>query len=69
MKVDAESLGDDALEIDPPPTHDAVLLTIRTVLHDLRKLSQLFRRQARLRTFRPVVADSGIPLSVNQQSL
>jgi hypothetical protein len=48
MKVDAEPLGDDALEVEPTPAHDPVLLTIRTRLDDLRKLSQLFRGQARL---------------------
>jgi hypothetical protein len=42
MKVDAEPLGDDALEIDAPPPDDAIFLTIRASLHDLRKLSQLF---------------------------
>jgi hypothetical protein len=41
MKVDAEPLGDDALEVDPPPAHDAVLLTIRASLDDLGQLSQL----------------------------
>src|SRR6202035_116781 len=41
MKVDAEPLGDDALEVEPTPAHDAVLLTIRTGLDDLRQLSQL----------------------------
>ena len=30
MKVDAEPLGDDALEVEPTPAHDLVLLTIRT---------------------------------------
>ena len=29
VKVDAEPLGDDPLEIDPTPAHNAVLLTIR----------------------------------------
>ena len=38
VKVDAEPLGDDALEVDPPPAHDAVLLTIRPGLDDLREL-------------------------------
>ena len=58
MKVDAEPLGDDALEVDPPPAHDAVLLTVRTGLDDLRELSQLLRRQARLGTLRPVVDEA-----------
>ena len=34
---------------------DAIFLAVRAGLSDLRKLSQLFRRQARLGTFRPVV--------------
>ena len=38
VEVDAEPLGDDALEVDPPPAHDAVLLTIRAGLDDLREL-------------------------------
>jgi hypothetical protein len=29
VKVDTEPLGVDALEIDPSPAHDAVLLAIR----------------------------------------
>jgi hypothetical protein len=41
MKVDAEPLGNDALEVDPPPAHHAVDLTIRTGLDDLRELDQL----------------------------
>ena len=43
VKVDAEPLGDDALEVDPPPAHDAVFLAIRASLDDLRELSQLLR--------------------------
>jgi hypothetical protein len=43
MKVDPEPLGDDALEVDPTPAHDAVLLTIRSGLDDPRELSQLLR--------------------------
>jgi hypothetical protein len=35
MKVDAEPLGDDALEVEPTPAHDAVDLTIRARLDDL----------------------------------
>jgi hypothetical protein len=42
MKVDAEPFGNDTLEIDAPPPHDAIFLTVRASLHDLRKLSQLF---------------------------
>ena len=55
MEVDAEPLGNDALEIDTPPAHDAVFLALRASLDDLRKLSQLLLGQARLGTFRPVV--------------
>src|ERR1700727_482464 len=58
MKVDAEPLGDDALEVEPTPAHDAVLLTIRTRLDDLRELSQLLRRKTRLGTLRPVVDEA-----------
>src|SRR6202453_4374001 len=58
MKLDAEPLGNDALEVDPPPAHDAVDLTIRTGLDDLRELSQLLHRKARLGTLRPVVDEA-----------
>src|SRR5271155_32461 len=58
MKVDAEPLGDDALEVEPTPAHDPVLLTIRTRLDELRELSQLLRRKARLGTLRPVVDEA-----------
>ena len=44
MKLDAEPLGDDALEIDPPPAHDAIFLTIRASLDDLRELGPLLLR-------------------------
>src|ERR1700729_844068 len=58
MKVDAEPLGDDAFEVKPTPTHPPVLLTIRTRLDELRELSQLVRRKARLGTIRPVVDEA-----------
>src|SRR6202167_2902225 len=58
MKVDAEPLGDDAFEVKPTPTHHPVLLTIRTRLDELRELSQLVRRKARLGTIRPVVDEA-----------
>ena len=55
VKVDPEPLGDDPLEVDPPPAHDAVPLAIRAGLDDLRELGQLLRRQTRLGTLRPIV--------------
>ena len=55
MKVDAEPFGDDALEVDPPPAHDAVPLAIRTGLDDPGELSQLLFRQAGLGALGPVV--------------
>ena len=58
MKVDAEPFGNDTLEIDAPPPDDAIFLTVRAGLNDLRKLSQLFLRQAWLGTFRPVVDEA-----------
>src|SRR5271154_4144450 len=58
MKVDAEPLGDDTLEVEPTPAHDAIDLTIRTCLDDLRELSQLLRRKARLGTLRPIVDEA-----------
>jgi hypothetical protein len=50
VKVDAEPLGDDTLEVEPTPAHDAVDLTIQASLDDLRKLSPSLRRKARLGT-------------------
>ena len=41
--VDAEALGDDPLEIDPPPAHEAVDFPIRTCLDDPGELGQLIR--------------------------
>jgi hypothetical protein len=64
MKVDAEPLGDDALEVDAPPAHHAIFLTVRAGFHDLRELSQLFHRQARLGTFRAFVDEALRPRSV-----
>ncbi len=58
MKLDAEPLGDDALEVDPPPAHDAVDPTIRAGLDNLCELSQLLHRKARLGTLRPVVDEA-----------
>jgi hypothetical protein len=58
MKVDAEPFGNDTLEIDAPPPDDAIFLKVRAGLHDLRKLNQLFLRQARLGTFRPTSENS-----------
>jgi hypothetical protein len=58
MKLDAEPLGDDSLEVDPPPAHDAVDMTIRAGFDDLGELSQLLRRKARLGTLRPVVDEA-----------
>ena len=57
MIVDVEALGDDALKVNPAPSHDAVGFPVRTHLDDLRQLIQLFRRQARRRTIRPVVEE------------
>jgi hypothetical protein len=48
MKVDAEPLGDGPLEIDAPPPNDAIFLTVRATLDDLRELGQLLFRQAGL---------------------
>jgi hypothetical protein len=64
VECDAEPLGDDALEVDPPPTHDAVLLTIRTGLDQGGELGQLRRRQTRLGTLRPVVDEALGPRDV-----
>src|SRR5258708_33801068 len=68
MKVDAEPFGNDTLEIDAPPPDDAIFLTVRARLHDLRKLSQLFPRQTRLGPFRPVVDEALRPRSLQQRN-
>ena len=53
--VDAEPLGDDALEVDPPPAHDPVFLAVKASFHNLSELGQLVLRKARLGTLGPVV--------------
>jgi len=58
MKVDAEPFGDDTLEVDPSPAHDAVDLPIRACFDNLRELSQLIQRKARLGTLGPVVDEA-----------
>src|SRR6202042_2511849 len=58
MKVDAEPLGDDAFEVKPTQTPRPVFLTSRARLDELRELSQLVRRKARLGTIRPVVDEA-----------
>jgi hypothetical protein len=45
VEVDAEPLGDDPLEIDTPPAHDAVSLALRASLGDPRKLGHLLGRK------------------------
>src|SRR4029077_15004416 len=64
MKVDAEPFGNDTLEFDSPAPADAIFLTARAGLNDLRKLSQLFLRQAWLGTLRPVVDEALRPRNV-----
>src|SRR6202020_1644382 len=64
MKVDAEPLGDDAFEVEPTPAHDAVLLTIRTRLDDLRELSRLLRRKTRFGPRHPVGEEAPQPRPV-----
>ena len=41
VDVDAERLGDDALEINTPPAHDAVFLAVRASLDDSGDLGHL----------------------------
>ena len=55
VEHDPEPLSDDPLEVEPPPAHHPVLLTIRAGFDDLRELSQLLIREARLGTLGPVV--------------
>jgi hypothetical protein len=59
MKVHPEPLGDDALEVDPVPAHNAVLLTIRTGLGGPGELGKLLR-EAGFRAIDPVsISPSG----------
>ena len=55
MELDAEPLGDGALEVHPAPTHDAVLLAIGASLDRDGKLGQLLGRQTGPGTVRPIV--------------
>ena len=55
MEVDVEPLGDDTLEIDTPPAHDAIFLAVWASLDDSGDLGHLLGRQTRLRAFGPVV--------------
>ena len=57
---------DDALEVDPPPAHDAVDFVVRARLCDLGELRQLIRRLARRRTARPVVDEPIWPEAVKR---
>ena len=41
VEVDAEPLGDDTLEIDTPPAHDAVFLALRARFDDSGDLGHL----------------------------
>lgn len=50
--------GDDPLEVDLTPAHDAVFLPIPAGADDLRQLSRLLRRKAKLGTLRPAVDDA-----------
>ena len=47
--VDAEALLDDALEIEAPPAHDAVDLSVGASFDDRRQFGLLRRRQTRRR--------------------
>ena len=53
--VDAKTLSDDPLQIDAPPAHDAVPLTIGAGLDNPRQFGPLVGRQARRKAARPVV--------------
>ena len=52
---DAEALEDDALQVDPTPAHHAVHGPVRARFDELRDLSSLLLREARLGTFGPAV--------------
>ena len=63
MKVDAEPLGDDALEVEPTHqrTTPSFLNDPALGRDDLRKLGPLLLRHARLGTRRPIVDEAPGP--------
>ena len=48
MIMDAEALGDDGLEVDTPPTYDAMHHPIRASFDEVGKFGPLISRQTRL---------------------
>ena len=64
MEVDAKAIGDHALEIEAPPSHDAVDFAVRARFDDRRQFSQLRRRQAPLPPARPMVQEPIRPSSI-----
>jgi hypothetical protein len=56
--VDAKTRDDDALEIDAPPSHDAVDFPVGTRFDDVGELGFLGGREARRRSARPGVAQA-----------
>src|SRR5271163_2754622 len=55
MIMDAEALGDDALEIDAPPAHDAMHHPIRASLDEVCEFGLLISTEAGRRALGPVV--------------
>ena len=55
VEVDAEALGDNPLEVDPPPARHAVPLAIRPGFDEI---GQLPGRQARLETLRSIAEET-----------
>jgi len=53
--IDTKAILDDALEIDPPPAHDAVFFPVGAGFDNRSQLLLLCWRQARRRPFRPII--------------
>ena len=64
VQADSEAILDQIAQIDTPPTHDAVLIGIWSLLHNRRKLDQLFRRQPLLRAGLLARDEPGNPFAV-----
>ena len=66
VKLDAEPLADHALEVHPPPAHDAILLPFRPGRDDGGELGQLLGRQAWLGPCGPVVEQALGPAALKR---
>ena len=63
---DPEALGDDALQVDPAPAHDAIYGAVRTGLDDLGQFRLLLGRQPRRLALRPMSFRPSGPCSLKR---